>query len=107
MCGEELLIQPLVHALQHGVVVGVLVGYGEVLFDAGNTAEAHVLGDFYGVGAPRGDHLTARTYKVAAQLFVTFGCSVAEQPAEFLAIGLRESVVAFYGDDALLWGSEK
>ena len=66
--GEDALVEAVVHALQHRVVVGILAGYGEIFLDAADALEAHVLGDFYGVGGPRGHHLTARTYEESVEL---------------------------------------
>ena len=64
---EDVLVEAVVHALQHGVVVGILVGYGEILLDAADALEAHVLGDLYGIGRPRGHHLAARAYEPSVE----------------------------------------
>ena len=59
--GKHFLVQPLVHALKHRVVICVLVGHGEVLLDADNAFEIHVLRNLYRIGAPWCNHLTTRT----------------------------------------------
>ncbi|MFS6559573.1 hypothetical protein VPJ68_29670, partial [Parabacteroides distasonis] len=41
--GENVLVQPFVHALQHGVVLGVLAAHWEIFLDAYNAFDAHVL----------------------------------------------------------------
>ena len=63
--GEHLLVEVMVHGLEHGVVRGVLRLHFEKLLDTDNAFDTHVLGDLNGIGAPRGDHLAARTNKKA------------------------------------------
>ena len=79
--GEDVLIQTLVHALQHGVVVGVLRADGEVLLNAFDAAEVHVLGYFHGVGRPGGDHFAARTNEESFDAFALKQLCVAVEPA--------------------------
>ena len=62
---EDVLIQRGVETLQHGVVLGVRAADGEVFLDTADARDAHVLGDFHGVGAPGGNHFAARTYETA------------------------------------------
>ena len=59
--GEYGLVEPVVHPLQHRVVVGILARHGEILFDAGYAMEVHVLRYLHGIGTPRSDHLAARS----------------------------------------------
>ena len=67
--GENVLVQTVVHALQHGVVVGILALGREIFLDAGDAFQAHVLRYLHGIGAPRGNHFAARTHEEARQLF--------------------------------------
>ena len=47
---KNVLVQTVVHALQHLVVLGILAAGGEIFLDAADALKAHVLGDLYGVG---------------------------------------------------------
>ena len=105
--GEDVLCQTVVHALQHGVVLGFLCGYGEVFLNTLDAAQAHVLGNLDGVGRPGGHHLAARADIMAAEHFVTLEFCVAEKPAKFLNFLLGERVVHLRGYHALLRGLEK
>ena len=58
---EDILVQPLVHALKHGVIISVLILYWEILLDTYDAFQSHVLGDFYGIGTPWGNHFPTRT----------------------------------------------
>ena len=66
--GEDALVQSFIHTLQHRVVVGILACHGEILLDARDTFQVHVLRNLYGIGTPRGDHLTAWSHKETLQL---------------------------------------
>ena len=104
---KYVLVQPLVHTLQHRVVVCILIFHREILFDAGNAVQSHVLGDFHGVGTPGSNHLAARADEMSFQVVFTFGGGFSKKPAEFVAVCLGEFVVTFYGNHALGWCSEK
>ena len=104
---EYLLVQPLVHALQHGVVPGVFICHGEILLDALDAFDAHVLGDFHGVCAPWRNHFASGAYETAFQVFFIFGCGFSKKPAELVVVCLREGVFARYGNHAFLRGSVK
>ena len=66
--GEYVLVQPLVHALQHGVVLSLRAFHGEILLNARDALYGHVLGYLHRVGAPGSNHLPARSHEVAADL---------------------------------------
>ncbi|CCX63388.1 putative uncharacterized protein [Bacteroides sp. CAG:598] len=103
--GEHLLVEPLVHALEHGVVFGVFIGHGEVFLDARDARQAHVLGNFHGVRAPGRDHFAAGAYETAFQVFFTFRGGFSKKPAELVAVCLRDGVFACYGNHAFLRSS--
>ena len=105
--GEHRLIQSFVHALQHGVVVGVLRVYGEILLYARNTLQIHVLGYLHGVRAPRRYHLAARAYEVTVDTVDIHQCGVSVQPAQFLDFFLRKLMVNFGRYHAFRRGLEK
>ena len=103
--GEHLLVESLVHALEHGVVFGVFIGHGEVFLDARDARQAHVLGNFHGVRAPGRDHFAAGAYETAFQVFFTFRGGFSKKPAELVAVCLRDGVFACYGNHAFLRSS--
>ena len=105
--GKHLLVQTLIHALQHGVELCVLVGHREVLLDTQNAVEAHILSNLHGICAPRCNHFASWANEAALQVFFTFGLGVAKQPTQLVAVGLCQCVFALYGNHALLRGSEK
>ena len=70
--GEDFLVETIVHALQHGVVFRLFALYGEVLLNTRNAVEIHILGNLYGIGAPRSNHFTARSYIPTLQLATFF-----------------------------------
>ena len=105
--GKDVLVQPLVHALQHGVVVGVLIFYGEVFLNARNAVEIHVLRNLNGICTPGGNHFATGAYKVAFQLVCIFHGSAAIEPAQFVFLFGGELMVNLRCDDALSGCSEK
>ena len=105
--GEDVLVQSVVHALQHLVVLSILAANREILLDALNAFQSHVLGDFHGVRAPGSDHLAARTDKETLQFLCLFYCGIAVQPTKFVDLVLIELVVYLGSNDALLGGSKK
>ena len=105
--GENVLIESLVKALEHGVVLGVLVCHGEVLLDAHDAFDGHVLGDFHGIGAPGGHHLAAWADEVAFERLALDGRSLAVEPTKFSGLFLRQRMLALRSDDAVLQRLEK
>ena len=105
--GEYVLVESFVHALQHRVVVGIFIFYREIFLDAENVFKSHVLGDFYCVCTPRGNHFAAWTNETAFQVFFTFRHGFSKKPAEFITFVRGELMVALYGNHALGRGSEK
>ena len=78
---EDVLIQALIHTLQHRVVLSILAVNGKILLDALHTLNRHVLRDFYSVRTPRRNHLTSWTYKKSLQIVLAFWLSLTVQPA--------------------------
>ena len=100
---EEFLVQTvLVHALKHGVELGILALHGEVFLNACYAFHSHVLCNLHGVGAPGGNHLTAWTNEASLQMvcFQHFGLAI--EPAQLFNLGLGQSLGAFRSDDGLL-----
>ena len=104
---EYFLSKSLVHALEHRVMVGILVGYGEIFLDAGYTFQSHILGYFYSIRTPRGNHLLAWANKITFQVFFAFGCCIAEQPTKLLDLLCVGNVIHLNGNHAVRGGSEK
>ncbi len=65
---EYLLVQTVVHTLQHGVVLGVFAADGEIFLYAHDALYGHVLRYFHRVGAPWSYHLSSRTHEEALHL---------------------------------------
>ena len=105
--GEDVLVQSVVHALQHLVVLSILAANREILLDALNAFQSHVLGDLHGVRAPGSDHLAARTDKETLQFLCLFYCGIAVQPTKFVDLVLIELVVYLGSDNALLGSPKK
>ena len=89
----EAVVAPLKHLVKRIVAVA---GEGE-FFDARDALQSHVLGDFYGVGAPRCDHFFARTDEFAFD-----GCGnerggAAKQPGELFLFFVTEAMVGLNG----------
>ena len=105
--GEDVLVQSVVHALQHLVVLGILGSDGVVLFNTQNAAESHVLSNLNGIRRPRSHHFTARSDIVTVECLVGKQLSFAIEPAKFFYFFLIELVVHLRSNNALLWGLEK
>ena len=96
---EELLVESLVHALQHGVILGFLACHGIVLLDTCDALDTHVLGNLHGIGTPRGDHLAARTDEESLHRFALYQFGIAEQPTQFLDSFLAGLLHGLRSDD--------
>ena len=100
---EQILVQTvLVHALKHGVELGLLVLHREVFLYACNALYSHVLCYLHGIGTPGSYHLAARTHEATCQMvcFQHFGLAI--QPAQLFYLGLGQNLGTFRSDDALL-----
>ena len=105
---EDVLVQAvLVHALQHGVELGVLVGHGEILLYAFYAVDVHVLGYLHSIGAPRGDHLAARANETSLQAVGVQHGGLAIQPAQFFNLSRAQRLGTARSNDALLWCFEE
>ena len=80
---ECLLVEPLVEHLEHRVIFGLVAAHAKELFDATDAADAHVLGYFDGIGAPRRDHLLARPHKEAVHRVGACQFRPTEEPFQF------------------------
>ena len=105
--GEDVLVEPFVHALQHGVVLGLLVVDGKILFYTRNAAKIHVLRNLNGICRPRCHHLTARAYEESLELLSLAKCGTAVEPAQFVDFLFVELMIHLGGNHALLWGLEE
>ena len=104
---KHVLVEVVVFVLQHRVEAVVVFLDGMEFLDTRNAANAHVLSNFDGVGAPRCYHLAARTEEEAFDdIFFDFG-GVAEEPIKFFDIVIIVIFNAFNSDDSVLTGFEK
>ncbi len=78
--GEDVLVQAVVHALQHRVVVGVHGVYGEVLLYTTNALEIHVLRNLNGICTPRGNHLAAWANEITGHALCVNDCGIVVKP---------------------------
>lgn len=67
------------------------------LLDAGDALEAHVLGDFHGVGAPGGNHLLAGPDEAALDGCGAQGGGSVKEPSELFSLLGGELVIRLYG----------
>ena len=79
--GEYILVEPMIHALQHRVMVCVFIFHRKIFFDTAYAAESHILRDLYSVGTPWSNHFAPRAYKPAFQVLFAFRGSVTVEPA--------------------------
>ena len=79
---ENLLVEPFIHPLKHRVVVGILAVNREILLNAADTLNRHVLGDFHCIRAPRGNHLTSGTNKTTGQRIGFLKRRLSVEPAQ-------------------------
>ena len=82
--GEDVLVQTLVHALKHRVVVGIFRVDGEVLLYTRNAVEAHILSYLYGIRTPWSNHFAAWAHEEALDGLTLYECSTAVQPTQFI-----------------------
>ena len=104
--GEKRFVQSVVDALQHRVVLLLGCG-GEVLFDARNAVEIHVLRDLNGICAPRGDHFAAGSDEEPVHPIAFDRGSFAVEPAKFFQFFGVEAMIGRSGDNASNGGAEK
>ena len=105
---EYRLVQTVVHALQHGVVVGFLAAYREVLLYTQNAVKAHVLSNLDGIRTPRSNHLTAWPHIEARQrLCILQVDGIAVEPAKFVDFRMGQRMVDFCCNHALGLSSEE
>ena len=64
---EDVLIEAFVETLEHGIMLGLGIVHREILLDALNALNGHVLRDLHSVGTPRCYHLAAGTYEGAVE----------------------------------------
>ena len=99
--GEDILVESVVHSLQHWVVVGIFAAYGEVFLYTRNAVQIHVLCNLNGIRTPGGYHLAARAYEISAEAVFFYECGIAIKPAQFLYFLIIELMVSFSSNNAL------
>ena len=105
--GENVLVQTVVHALEHLVVFSIFRADGEVFLNTQNAVKTHVLCNLNGIGAPRSNHLATGTDEVTFQFLVLEKFCFSVKPAEFMYFILSELVIHIRGYHALLGSFEK
>ena len=104
---EHVLVEPVVHALQHRVVVGIGRCHGEELFNTRNAAEAHVLCNLNGIRAPRRNHFPTWAHKESFQLLCIEQRGFAIKPTKSTGFFLTGGVINCRGNHGLLGSLEK
>ncbi len=99
---EDGLIEPVIHALQHGVVLCLSRCHGEVFLYTQNAAEIHILCNLYGICAPRCYHLATRTHEEALHLCAIHKRSLAIKPAKLADFVGCQLMITLRCDYALL-----
>ena len=94
--GEAILTHSFVETLEHRVESSIRSAHWEILLDADNTLETHVLGDLDGIGTPRSNHLTAWTYKPTLKGGLVDDCCTTEKPAKTIDLIGAELVINIY-----------
>ena len=82
--GEDVLVQPLIHALKHGVMVGIFRVNGEVLLNTRNAVEAHILSYLYGIRTPWSNHFAAWAHEEALDSLTLNESGTAVKPTQFI-----------------------
>ena len=101
---EYILVETVIHTLQHGIMLSLLALHGEVFFNAVDALKTHVLGDFNGVGAPRRNHFTSRAHVPSFDVLLIEHFGLAIEPAEFLHFVGTKGMIHAGGYDALSRG---
>ena len=104
---EHILVEPVVHALQHRVVVGIGRRHGEELFNTRNAAEAHILCNLNGIRAPWRNHFPTRTHEESLQLLCIEQRGFAIKPTKSTGFFLTGGVINCRGNHGLLGSLEK
>ena len=104
---EDVLVEPLIHALQHGVVLNIFSAHGKIFFNTRNAVEIHVLCNLDGICAPRRYHLTAGPDEKSFDAVVVYQFGIAIQPAQLIGFLRCQPMVCLCGNNAFGWGFEK
>ena len=100
--GEDVLVQPVIHSLQHRVVFGILGIYREIFLNTQNAVEIHVLCNLYGIRTPWCNHLTSWSDEISVKTLALLQLRVAVKPGEFVDFVLCELVISLSSYHALL-----
>ena len=104
---KDILVESFIEALQHGVVLGILIGNGKILLDALHTLDTHILGNLNGICTPRSNHFATRAYKITFDTLSVNKSGSAVQPAQFFYILFCQEIFRSRSNDATLGGGEK
>ena len=99
--GENALVQSVIHALKHRVIISILGADGEIFLYTAYALHAHVLGNFHGIGTPRGNHLAAWSDEETVEFLIFQECRVAIEPAQFADLIVRKLMVNLSCNHAL------
>ena len=90
---EDILMESFIHTLQHGIVVGILTVRRKKFLDTTDALQPHILGDFHGIGRPRGHHLPSRAYEIAVHAFSLHQRSLAVEPLQLIHLLFTHVVI--------------
>ena len=93
---KDILVQPVVNALEHRVMCCLARRYREVFLDTADALQSHVLGNFHGVRTPRRNHFAARTDEPSAQCLSLYRLGSAKKPYELLRLFRCKRMLGLY-----------
>ena len=104
---KNVLIKPVIHTLQHRVIICIFTTYRKIFLYAADAGDSHILRYFHCIGAPRRNHFPTRTDEITLQVLFLFCACLTIQPAKLFYFCSREGTLALSCYDALLRSLEE
>ena len=81
-------------------MLSVFALYGPIFFNTTDAGNGHILGDFYGIGAPGGYHFAARSHEIPLKPLLREHLGASVEPREFFQFLRCETLRTFCGNNA-------